>query len=168
MDWEGIYQDNSSAVFQFLLSMTNNCEDAEDLLQETFIRAMRAGSKLRDIGKVKSWLLAIARNLFLDNLKKKRVRGTVNYYDNNQEIFECVPDTNPNPAQISEQSDFKSRLRKILDGMSETYRTVFTLGVIQRLNYQEIEDITGWSPSMVKSNIFRARRKVAGELEEGY
>jgi len=59
-----------------------------------------------------------------------------------------------------------SSLRDTLKNLSETYRTAFTLGVMQGLSYQEVAEITGWSSAMVKSNIFRARKKVADAMIE--
>ena len=164
VDWEGIYRLHSAGIFQYLLSMTGNREEAEDLLQETFIRAMRYDSKLRDLSKIKSWMMTIARNIFIDLLRKKKVRGMAAAYDENQEVFDSIPDETPNPADLSEQSNFRMELQQVLRALPENYRTAFTLGVVQRLTYQEIEDITGWNQQMVKTNIFRARKKVASEL----
>ena len=166
MNWESIYQQHSQNVYRFLLGMTRCREDAEDLLQETFIKAMRAKSELRDLSKMRSWLLTIARNLCIDNMKKNSSRGKVTVKTDTEVLLEIIPDKNPSPEKDTMDRDFKTRLTETLDEMSETYRTAFNLGVVMKLPYQEIEETTGWSNSMVKSNIFRARKAVASAMQE--
>lgn len=167
MDWENIYRRYSSGVFQYLLSMTHGSQEAEDLLQETFIKAMHNQSSLRDTGKMRSWLLTIARNLFFDSQRKNKRSGrNFDYQGINVQELENIPDPGNNPEKQMVQTDFKSRLKEVLAELSETYHTAFVLGIIQRLSYREIEEITSWSPAMVKTNIFRARKKVASALSE--
>ena len=149
-----------------LLGMTRNREDAEDLLQETFIKAMRAKTGVRDVTKMKSWLMAIARNLCIDSFKKKNTRKKVTVSADVDTILEVIPSDGADPEKITMDMDFKSRLDLVLDGMTEVYKTAFRLGVVMKLPYLEIEEITGWSQSMVKSNIFRARKTVAEKLHE--
>lgn len=166
MNWEQIYQEHCKSVFMMLMGMTHNREDAEDLLQETFIKAMRAKTGVRDISKMKSWLMAIARNLCIDSFKKKNTRNKVTVKTDVDTLLEIVPDDGADPEKITMDMDFKSRLDLVLDEMTEVYQTAFNLGVVMKLPYQEIEDITGWSQSMVKSNIFRARKTVASAMQE--
>jgi len=166
VDWKEVYREHSQAVFRFLLGMTRNREEAEDLLQETFIKAMGAKSGVRETAKIKSWLIAIARNLCLDNLKKMSSRSKITVKAEAETLMEVVADGNPNPEKTAMDSDFRSRLEKTLENMQEAYRTAFNLGVVLKLPYQEIEEITGWSSSMVKTNIFRARKMAAEALQE--
>ncbi|MCX6640746.1 MAG: RNA polymerase sigma factor SigE, partial [bacterium] len=74
MDWEAVYRGHSAGVFQYLLFLAGEVHEAEDLLQETFLRAMRSASNLKDPQKVHSWLMTIARNLFLDQRKRQQRR----------------------------------------------------------------------------------------------
>ena len=166
LDWRAIYEAHSDAVYRFLWGMTRHREEAEDLLQETFIKAMNAKSSVRDEAKIKSWLLAIARNLCLDNLKKMRSRGKITVKAEADTMLEVAADDNPTPEKAALNSDFSSRLEKVLAGMQEAYRTAFNLGIVLKLPYQEIADITGWSKAMVKTNIFRARKMAAEALQE--
>jgi RNA polymerase sigma-70 factor (ECF subfamily) len=64
------------------------------------------------------------------------------------------------------REDFSRCLNEALEELPEPFRTAFTLGVVQRLSYQEIEEVTGWTMAMVKTNIFRARKRVAAELSD--
>ena len=166
MDWELIYRENSPGVLQYLKSLTYKSGDAEDILQETFIKAMRSEASLRDETKVYSWLLTIARNLFFDSRRKISRRDMMSIDDENFIETEVKPDTHSNPEKFAVQTDFRTRLDEEVAKLPETLKTAFILGIMQKLTYREIEDITEWSPSMVKTNIFRARKKIAFELSE--
>ncbi len=165
MDWESIYRSHSPGVYNYLLNLSGSRPEAEDLLQETFIKAMRSQSSLREPDKIGSWLLTISRNLFLDSKKKENRRKT----DTVSDFSDCensLVSLSPNPEEYTVREDFMGFLRKTLTSLTESYRTAFTLGVIQKLPYSEIGEMTGWFPSMVKINVFRARKKVAAALQE--
>lgn len=166
MNWELIYRQHSSSVLQYLKSLTFKSGDAEDLLQETFIKAMRSEASLRDESKVYSWLLTIARNLFFDSRRKLSRRETMSIDDENFQDIEARPETQGNPERYAVQSDFETRLEMEISNLPETLKTAFVLGIMQKLTYKEIGDITEWSPSMVKTNVFRARKKIALALSE--
>jgi RNA polymerase sigma-70 factor (ECF subfamily) len=165
MDWESIYRQHSGGVYQYLLSLSHHSQEAEDLLQETFIRAMKSVSSLRQPEKIRSWLLTIARNLFFDSYKQ-RLRQNAGSLETTQEaeIHRAMKVDSVEDQVIRE--DFSRCLNEALEELPEPFRTAFTLGVVQRLSYQEIEEVTGWSMAMVKTNIFRARKRVAAELSD--
>jgi len=165
MNWDLIFRKHSPGILNYLINLTGNRQEAEDLLQETFIKAMRCEDSLRESDKIHSWLLTISRNLFLDAKKKDDRRKTKPVADLSQ-IENNMTIDHQTPEEITQRRDFMGFLHKALADLSESYRTAFTLGVIQRLSYREIEEITGWSLSMVKINVFRARKKVAFELQE--
>lgn len=158
MNWEAVYRKHSPGVYQYCLSLAHHTHEAEDLLQETFVRAMRSASGLQQPEKVRSWLLTIARNLFLDTCKKKSRQNTTDL----ENALTITGTDNPESAFL--RNDFTTMLQRVLAELSETYQTAFTLGVVQKLNYHEIAEITGWSGAAVKVNIYRARQKVAAAL----
>jgi RNA polymerase sigma-70 factor (ECF subfamily) len=165
MDWEIVFKNHSADVYQYLLNLSGNSQEAEDLLQETFIRAIRSEASLRDPEKVKTWIISISRNMFLDAVRKAARRTTASL-DDMPDNDKRLASTANNPEDHAHRSDFMNKLHKILADLSEAYRTAFTLGIIQKLAYSEIEEITGWSLSKVKINIFRARQKVAASMQE--
>ncbi len=165
MDWESLYREHSARVYHYLMTLTGDVHQAEDLLQETFIKAMRSQDRLKDRDKVCSWLYTISRNLFLDARRKENRRKT----DSVGEFSEADMDlatASHNPEEHAIRRDFVSRLNAVLKTLDESYRTAFVLGVVHRMPYQEIVEITGWSLVTVKSKIFRARRKVAAALTD--
>jgi RNA polymerase sigma-70 factor (ECF subfamily) len=161
MNWEAVYRKHSPGVYQYCLSLARHAQEAEDLLQDTFVRAMRSASGLQQPDKARSWLLTIARNLFLDGRKRQSVRLTTDLDD-----AETVPSASGSPEIALLRNDFTALLQRILTDLPETHQTAFTLGVVQKLNYREIGEITGWSAATVKINIYRARQKVAAALED--
>ena len=165
MDWNQKYREHSPGIYQYLLNLCGNKQEAEDLLQETFIKAMRSEKSLRDESKMRSWLMTISRNLFLDNARKNS-RWRAAGYGGDEDEFSMVPDNGVSPEHSAESADFMTSMQAALKTLVESHRTAFVLGVIQRLSYQEIENITGWSTAMVKTNIFRARKKMAEALAE--
>ena len=129
------------------------------------MRAIRSEASLREPEKVKTWLLTISRNMFLDGTRKA-LRRTTSSLDDLPENDKHLATTANNPEDHAQRNDFMSQLYETLTDLSEAYRTAFTLGIIQKLAYREIEEITGWSLSKVKINIFRARQKVAAAMQD--
>ena len=165
MDWENIYRQHSGGVYQYLLSLSHHAQESEDLLQETFIRAMKSVSTLRQPDKIRSWLLSIARNLFFDAYKQ-RLRENAGSLETTQEteIHRAARGDSVEDRIIRE--DFSRCLNEALEELPEPFRTAFTLGVVQRLSYQEIGEVTGWTMPMVKTNVFRSRKRMAAELSD--
>ncbi|MBU0518359.1 sigma-70 family RNA polymerase sigma factor [bacterium] len=165
INWEAIYREHSNGIYLYLINLCGNAHQAEDLLQDTFIKAMRSENTLREMSKVNSWLMTIGRNLFLDS-KRKQIRRKTDPAGDSLEGEMNLVSHNPGPDEYAINEDFKSSLRITLSQMDETYRTAFTLGVMQKLPYKEIVDITGWSLVSVKTRIFRARKQVAAALAD--
>lgn len=163
MNWEAVYRKHSPGVYQYCLSLAQQTQEAEDLLQETFVKAMRSGEALRQPEKVGSWLLTIARNLFLDGRKKQERRGAQSVELTSTAAEAAIPQAD-HPESVLLREDFAGALQRVLANLPEAYQTAFTLGVVQKLNYRDIAEITGWSAATVKINIYRARQKVAAAL----
>jgi RNA polymerase sigma-70 factor (ECF subfamily) len=157
--WRVAYEQHGPSVLAFLRSRVGNRDDAEELLQETFVRAIRAGEKLREKDKVRGYLFTTAHNLVRN--RARRLQAAPVIVDSEQEI------------EDSELTDTRARLRSlcerldaVLDTMSSEYRRAFELGVLEKLPYRKVSECTGWTMSQVKINIYRARRQVMMELAE--
>jgi RNA polymerase sigma-70 factor (ECF subfamily) len=165
MDWELLYREHSPKVYNYLMTLTGDVHQAEDLLQETFIKAMRSQDRLKNRDKVCSWLYSISRNLFLD-ARRKDVRRKTDAVAEFSETEMDLTTRHPNPEEHTIRRDFMNRLNLVLNNLDESYRTAFILGVVHKMPYREIVEVTGWSLVTVKSKIFRARRKVAAALTD--
>lgn len=162
--WRIAYQQHGAAVMAFLASRTHHREDAEDLLHETFVRAIKAGERLRDTASVKTYLFTIAHRLTIDRHRRRREMPLAGD-DHAQEALQNLVD--PGSERIEERAAHRQTLARVLATLPELppkLRTAFELGVIEKRPYREIAETTGWSMAQVKVNIHRARKHVLAAL----
>jgi len=155
--WKTAYEEHGPAILAFLRSRTGSREDAEELLHETFIRAMRTGNA-DSSESVRGYLFTTAHNLLRNRARRDRVSPLVPA----PEGFDY-----PEDGAVEARARFRNlceRLATVMADMPPTYRTAFSLGVLEKRPYREIADRTGWSLSQVKVNIHRARRRAMSEL----
>jgi RNA polymerase sigma factor (sigma-70 family) len=150
---EELYRAHAGVVLAFLLSLCRDRYEAEDLMQETFIRATRAIGGYRG-GSPRSWLLAIARTTFLDALRKRRAEPT-----------DAVPDNGHADVDVVERLTVAAALGRL----SESHRTALVLRDELDLSYDEVAQAMGRTLGATKVLIHRARAafRAAYELEGG-
>lgn len=144
---KSLISDWKKPMYSYFYRSLSNSADAEDLTQKLFHRIYRAAGSYQPKGKFSSWLFTIARNLLIDELKKKSRRP------NESTLLEY---------QIADESrSSKEELHEILahelNKLSENHRTALLLRVQQELSYREIAEIMQTNESNVKTWIFRAR-----------
>lgn len=164
--WHGAYQDHAPAVLAYLTSRVRR-PDAEDLLQETFVRAIRASGSLRQEDKLRSYLLTIAHNLMINRLRKKSPQlfsETRSAGSDTELEDELVSDSSPEAE--ANLSIFEQRLAEVLDGMSPKLRIAFEQAVLRQEPYKRVARANGWTLAQVKINVFRARRQAIAHLAE--
>ena len=166
--WRTAYQCHAPAVLAFLRHRLGRREDAEDLLQETFVRAIRSGSF--DGDNLRAYLLRTAHNLWVNRRRRPQVvvpmagplRGQ--RPDEREDPFAEVPAEAASPEQEASWNAFRKELGCVLAGLPEAHRRAFELGALEQRSYSEIAEITGWSLAQVKVNLYRARKRVIEEL----
>lgn len=170
--WRAAYRQHGPAILAFLRRRLPGGEEAEDLLQETFVRAIRAGS-FRPGGNLRAYLMRTARNLLVNRLRRPRLvvnAAPVGDGDAGDQaggrdgIFVSHPDSAASPEQRAALARFKECLASALGRMSEDHRRAYALAIRDQRPYREIADLTGWSPSQVKINVYRARQRLIREL----
>jgi RNA polymerase sigma factor (sigma-70 family) len=151
---EELYRAHANVVLAYLVGLTRNRADAEDLMQETFVRATRALAGYRG-GSPRAWLLAIARTTFLDAVRKRVPTPT----DDLPDVGQPAPDT---VEQLT--------VRATLERLSEPHRTVLVLRDELGLPYEDVAQTIGRSLGATKVLIHRARAafRAAYELEGGH
>ncbi|HKH46053.1 MAG TPA: RNA polymerase sigma factor [Thermoanaerobaculia bacterium] len=165
--WRAAYQSHAPAVLAFLQHRLGRREDAEDLLQETFVRAIRSGSF--DGDNLRAYLLRTAHNLWVNRRRRPRlVVPAGSPGGENDAPFADVPAEAASPEQEASWSAFREELQRVLAGLSEPHRRAFELGALEQHSYDEIAQITGWSLPQVKVNLYRARKRVIEELREHF
>ena len=159
------------AVYRFALRLTGAPDAAEDLVQETFLRAFRSWDQYSPGTSCKSWLFTICRNVFL----RKRER----YQRHDQIVSETAdrsgPGPNPvNPVWVSvlgvdPEGDFfesivDDQILQAIEELPEEYRTAVVLSDLEGLSYAQIAEVTGVPVGTVKSRLFRGRQLLQRQL----
>ena len=131
-------------------------EDAKDLLQNAFCRAMSTQNPPRDMGKLKAWMFRIIRNLHLDDLRKKKVRRE---YQARQARLEDI--------ETRHQPDFMHllQLQEAFSRLPPEKREIIYLVDMAGMTYAETADVMDIPQGTVMSRISRARRELIGLLE---
>jgi RNA polymerase sigma-70 factor (ECF subfamily) len=150
LSFQDLYETYVKDVYRFALWLAGDRYEAEDITSEVFIRAWARNSKIRT-ETLKAYLLTIARNIYLEQLRK----------ENRHVILEDRhPDPAPEPDEVVETQLELSRVRKIIGWLPEVDRTAFVLRVQYELPYAEIARVLQLSLSATKVKVHRVRRKV--------
>jgi RNA polymerase sigma-70 factor (ECF subfamily) len=163
-NWEELFEQYSPAVFGYLHRMSEDRHLAEDLTSETFYRAMRALDGFRWDSSMKTWLLRIARNLYLN---RKRRDDRSSSLDELEERGMVTAAADPDPESRFIREEESEVVRRALRALPEDDRSILLLSAEEELSCREIGDVLGISLTAVKTRLFRARRRLAGLLENG-
>jgi len=165
--WMATFEQHSSAVMAFLTSRTGRRDVAEDLLQETFVRAIRARPTIPDPSGARSYLFTTAQHLLISRHRKKTPSLFSEASESAARAFDQIVDGDAKaPDEAADLSRFESRLQDVLVTLKPAHRTAFQLAILQQKAYGEIVEQTGWSLGQVKTNVHRARKQVMAELGE--
>ncbi len=151
-----IYQQYAPAVYQFALGLSGDHAWADDLVAETFVRALVSPNPIRE-ATVKGYLFTITRNLYLQQLRKDRRRVALD--DNNAS-------NTPGPESVLQNQETIQNLLVALQQLSDLDRTILLMRAHHELSYADIATALGLSLSAVKVRIFRARRKLSDLIQE--
>lgn len=158
-------------VYATIYHMTANRDDADDLTQETFIRAYRAIRKFRGNSSFYTWVYRIAVNLTVNFLKRSKRNRELDLHDMDEGVLRN-PDylrlvsAAPTPRQQTSLREFQEKLTEALQQLTEAHRMVVTLHDIQGMPHGEIARIMGCSEGTVRSRLFYARQQLQGLLSE--
>jgi len=151
---EEIYRRYRGPVQQYLYQLCGSADQAEELAQETFIKACAGLLTFRGDCSVATWLFRIARNAYLDSLR----RPSLARIDTDELL--AIPDSAGygDPVRYYAASEQRGLIGLALAQLPEKYRSILLLRDAEDLTYVEIADIMGLSMGAVKVNLFRARR----------
>lgn len=153
-----IFDRYSRPVLCFIFDMVGDRALAEDLAQETFVRAFRGLGGLREETKLSTWLFAIAKNCAREQLRSRR-RNEGNVELDAEPAFE-LRDHGQTPSGALLDKELNGVIQTALQKLDEDKRTVFTLKVLQQRSYEEIAEITGFSVGKLKTDLHRARAEM--------
>ena len=152
-------------LYGYAMTLTRNHVEAEDLVQETYLRAMSACERLRPGSNLKSWLFTILRNIRFNQLRDSRSKP--------RSIETDAPGTTPELEDKSLKDPFSSYLtkirqadvRKAIENLPAAYREVIVLREFEQLSYAEIAQILDCRPGTVVSRLSRARGNLKDMLQ---
>lgn len=151
------------AVYRYALSLCRNDIEAQDITQETFLKAMKSCEKFAGNSSLYTWLCAIAKNLWYNNCKKS-----------NREVFpEDILAIQDADQESFEQTLFEKEtafyIHKVIHNMQDPYKEVFSLRVFGQLSFGEIADLFSKTESWARVTYHRARKMIGEKLrKDGY
>ena len=157
-------------IYRLGMNITGSREDAEEVLQETFLKAFEHLPDFREDARFYTWLVRIAINEGLMKLRKRRTGREVPIEDAVGEDGEVMPreftDWKPNPEQLMAQAEMERILQDAARTLSPAFRTVFYLRDVEGLSTEETADLLKISVGAVKARLFRARLRLREELSK--
>jgi len=156
LEFGDIYERYFKDVYLYMLAVSKNADVAEEITQETFFKALKEIKKFKGNCSVKSWLCQIAKNLYVDQMRKKRNVSL-------SEVKEAAVFTDIEENMIDKNDAIS--IYKILHCLDEPYKEVFTLRVLGELSFKEIADIFSKNESWARVTYHRARLKIRELME---
>lgn len=160
IDMDSAYQEYASLVYHFLYSHTRDAEWSQELMQETFLRAVSSISRYDGSCKLSVWLCQIAKHILYQELRKKKRMETV-------ELTDYLPDASAPDGESSVlKQESKIELYQAVHHLPEAEREVVLYRITGELSFREIGAILGKSESWCRTVFYRAKQKIKKELNE--
>lgn len=155
------------------LRLTGSCEEAEELLQDAFLRAFKNLGQFRGDAKFATWFYRILYNLCMTKISRRKSKPetlTIEHRNGHDNIF--VDEDELTIHQKLEQEEFQEMVSREIDGLPEKYKSAVLLFYIQEMSYEEICAVQNLPLGTVKTNLFRGRnllrervmKKLKGEM----
>jgi RNA polymerase sigma factor (sigma-70 family) len=145
----------------FAINFTRNVEDAEDLIQDTFLKALKYKDRFEDGTNFKGWLYTIMRNIFLNNCKKQQLGRNIFGPSADSVPYELGSQAENNIYRLINEQD----IRVAVGALREELRRPFQMAY-EGYQYDEIAQEMGIPTGTIKSRIFNARKKLMEDLKD--
>ena len=162
-----LYERYSGGILSFLYRMLGNVEDVEAIGQEVFLRAFRFAPTYRYPQKFSTWLFTIARNLAINNARRKKRNPVRNLTELKIENADQTGDPNTiarNATDDVQKREEIVRMLKAMDDLPPDQKEVIVMGIFQDLSYAEMEAITGAKAVTLRSRMFHGLKKLGRML----
>ncbi len=155
---EKLYEAFYMKVFSYVMTLAKDRNDAEEITQETFFRAISTDKSFRGDSDSYTWLCAIAKNIFIDTKR--------HYANQDDEPGAELPDTEKGIEEKLSDRDTSLKIHTILHKLEEPYKEVFQLRVFGELSFAEIGSIFGKTETWARVTYHRARLKIKERMDE--
>ena len=159
-----IFERYARPVLSFIHDLVGQRDLAEELTQETFVRAYKSLKNVRDETKLASWLFGIGRNVAREAIRARQQQHK-NCLDSDFSDGGVEDPAQISPAQDLFHKEMNAAMHSALALLDEDWRTIFALKVFQQCSYREIAEITGFSMAKIKTDLHRARLQVRRKLQ---
>jgi RNA polymerase sigma-70 factor (ECF subfamily) len=161
---------HSRSLFRLAFRMTGNQQDAEDVVQESFLRAYKQLAKFDERASFGTWLYRIAANCSLDLVRsrKRRSEHLAPQESAGSEMDDPVsllPSHAPTPDRLAMSSEVGERVKQAMEELSPTERTAFVLRHFEGMCMEEVSRVLDCQPGAAKHSVFRAVQKLRRALE---
>jgi RNA polymerase sigma-70 factor (ECF subfamily) len=163
---EALFEIYHDRIYRYLLRMVRNRAEAEDLTQETFLRAHRHRDSLRDPEAVRGWLYRIATHACLDRLRQRLPQVSMDTEESTARIKPMVSGL-PSGLEITERRETSQCVQRCLDFLPDKYRAVILLYEAHSLTAAEIARLLRMPLTAVKMRLHRAHRMLQEVMECG-
>jgi RNA polymerase sigma-70 factor, ECF subfamily len=166
--FRALVEEHSRMVFRLAYRMTGNEEDAEDVVQETFLRAHRAFGRFDARSSFGTWIYRIATNSAIDLIRRRRnpamTTAPRRSDEDGSDPIERLPSSDPLPDQVAFSGQVERGVASALLVLSPLERAAFVLRHLEGLPIEKIATVLQSRPNAVKQTVFRAVRKLRREL----
>jgi RNA polymerase sigma-70 factor (ECF subfamily) len=164
-----IFERYTRPIISFIFYMVNHADLAEELAQETFVRAYKNLNALRDEAKLSTWLFGIAKNIAREAIRERHREHAQVELDERAVLELSARESSPAGHLLDKE--LTAMVRCALMKLDEDKRLVFTLKIYQQRSYDEIAEITGFTIPKIRNDLHRARiemrRRLGPYLGEG-
>ncbi|MCZ6673461.1 MAG: RNA polymerase sigma factor [Verrucomicrobia bacterium] len=158
-DFEGVVDQHYQNLYYFALNLARNGVDAEDLVQQAFLKLAKGHSKIRDISKVKSWLFSTLYRQFIDQKRRITRHPEIQYEESSADSFVAEP------TGIGVGIDCEAVL-SALKSLKESLRVPLTLFYFEHYSYQEIAELLDLPVGTVMSRLYRGKAELYKQLKD--
>ncbi len=165
--YRALVERHGRALFRLAYRMTGNQQDAEDVVQESFLRAYRQLASFDERASFATWLYRIATNCSLDlvRARKRRPEDLVNADAGAEDPMARVPSHGPTPERSTLSAEVRDCVAGAMEELSPVERTAFVLRHFEGMRIEEISRVLDCQPGAAKHSVFRAVRKLRRALE---
>jgi RNA polymerase sigma-70 factor (ECF subfamily) len=163
---------HSHRVFQLAYRITRNQQDAEEVVQEAFLRAYQKLSQFAARANFGTWVYRIAANHAIDRMRKRRsedaqreIPARLTEDDAKDDSISRVPDGAPSPERLAQSSELGRQMRRVLSELTPAERTAFVMRHWEGAGIEEIAEALKSSSGAAKNTVFRSVKKLRQALE---
>ena len=164
-EFEEVALPHLNPLFNLALSLTRNRKDAEDLVQETFLRAFRFFNSYQPGTQIKAWLFRILRNAFINRYRAAKVRPEGVSFEKVESVYELMIEEDflhrnqpPSPERVLVDSVLDDEIQQAMQRLPEEYRSVVLMALVEEMSYKDIAAALSIPLGTVMSRLHRGRK----------